>query len=149
MKPGRQNVILEIIEKESIETQQQLMDALLKRGVKSTQATLSRDIRDLKLIKEPGRDGKSHYVKPALTQTSRFDDALRSVLKQSLVSYDNAENLLVLRTLPGLAMAVCTALDGMKIEGLLGTVAGDDTCFLAMKTAEQAEILKGQIHEMV
>ena len=105
MKPGRQNAILEIISEKDIETQNQLMQELAARGVKSTQATLSRDIKDMRLVKELGPSGNYRYVVAAKTETTDLDMRLKKILRESLVSYDVAQNLLVIRTLPGLASA--------------------------------------------
>ena len=138
MKPGRQNVILEIISERDIETQHQLMQALAERGVKSTQATLSRDIKDMRLVKELGPNGNYRYVQAAKPEQDDSIERLRKILKESLVSFDLAQNLLVIKTLPGLAPAACSAIDGMHIENLVGTLAGDDTAFLAMRDNESA-----------
>ena len=138
MKPGRQSVILEIISERDIETQHQLMQALAERGIKSTQATLSRDIKDMRLVKELGPNGNYRYVQAAKPEQDDSSERLRKILKESLVSFDLAQNLLVIKTLPGLAPAACSAIDGMHIENLVGTLAGDDTAFLAMKDNESA-----------
>ena len=138
MKPGRQSVILEIISARDIETQYQLMEALAERGIKSTQATLSRDIKDMRLIKELGPNGNYRYVQAARPEQDDSSQRLRKILKESLVSFDIAQNLLVIKTLPGLASAACSAIDGMHIENLVGTLAGDDTAFLAMRDNESA-----------
>lgn len=145
MKPGRQNAILEIISKKDIETQNQLMQELAARGVKSTQATLSRDIKDMRLVKELGPSGNYRYVVAAKTETTDLDMRLKKILRESLVSYDVAQNLLVIRTLPGLASAACSAFDSMEIENLVGTLAGDDTAFLAMRDKESAVKLYHEI----
>lgn len=138
MKPGRQSVILKIISERDIETQHQLMQALAERGIKSTQATLSRDIKDMRLIKELGPNGNYRYVQAAKPEQDDSSERLRKILKESLVSFDLAQNLLVIKTLPGLAPAACSAIDGMHIENLVGTLAGDDTAFLAMRDNESA-----------
>ena len=138
MKPGRQSVILKIISERDIETQHQLMQALAERGIKSTQATLSRDIKDMRLVKELGPNGTYRYVQAAKPEQDDSSERLRKILKESLVSFDLAQNLLVIKTLPGLAPAACSAIDGMHIENLVGTLAGDDTAFLAMKDNESA-----------
>lgn len=138
MKPGRQNVILEIISQRDIETQHQLMEALAERGVKSTQATLSRDIKDMRLVKELGPNGNYRYVAAAKPEQDDSHQRLRKILKECLVSFDIAQNLIIIKTLPGLAPAACSALDGMHIENLVGTLAGDDTAFLAMRDNESA-----------
>ena len=138
MKPGRQSVILKIISERDIETQHQLMQALAERGIKSTQATLSRDIKDMRLVKELGPNGTYRYVQAAKPEQDDSSERLRKILKESLVSFDLAQNLLVIKTLPGLAPAACSAIDGMHIENLVGTLAGDDTAFLAMRDNESA-----------
>ena len=145
MKPGRQNAILEIISEKDIETQNQLMQELAARGVKSTQATLSRDIKDMRLVKELGPIGNYRYVVAAKAETTDLDMRLKKILRESLVSYDVAQNLLVIRTLPGLASAACSAFDSMEIENLVGTLAGDDTAFLAMRDKESAVKLYHEI----
>lgn len=145
MKPARQNAILEIISEKDIETQNQLMQELAARGVKSTQATLSRDIKDMRLVKELGPSGNYRYVVAAKTETTDLDMRLKKILRESLVSYDVAQNLLVIRTLPGLASAACSAFDSMEIENLVGTLAGDDTAFLAMRDKESAVKLYHEI----
>lgn len=145
MKPGRQNAILEIVSEKDIETQNQLMQELAARGVKSTQATLSRDIKDMRLVKELGPSGNYRYVVAAKTETTDLDMRLKKILRESLVSYDVAQNLLVIRTLPGLASAACSAFDSMEIENLVGTLAGDDTAFLAMRDKESAVKLYHEI----
>ncbi len=148
MKLGRQSVIMEIINERDIETQNQLMDALAERGVKSTQATLSRDIRDMRLVKELGPKGNYRYVAAAKQETPDLDARLKKIFKESLVSYDVAQNIVVLKTLPGLANGACSALDGMDIEGLVGTLAGDDTAFLAMKDNASANTLYKEIESL-
>ena len=145
MKPGRQNAILEIIAEKDIETQNQLMQELAARGLKSTQATLSRDIKDMRLVKELGPSGNYRYVVAAKAETTDLDMRLKKILRESLVSYDVAQNLLVIRTLPGLASAACSAFDSMEIENLVGTLAGDDTAFLAMRDKESAVKLYHEI----
>lgn len=149
MKPGRQSVILEIISARDIETQHQLMQALAERGIKSTQATLSRDIKDMRLIKELGPNGNYRYVQAAKPEQDDSSERLRKILKESLVSFDLAQNLLVIKTLPGLAPAACSAIDGMHIENLVGTLAGDDTAFLAMRDNDSALRLYHEIETIL
>ena len=133
MKLDRQSVIMAIISERDIETQNQLMEALAEKGLKSTQATLSRDIREMRLVKELGPSGNYRYVAAAKQDHTDLDIRLKKIFKESVVSYDVAQNILVIKTLPGLASAACSALDGMSIDGLVGTIAGDDTAFLAMR----------------
>ena len=149
MKSNRQEKILAIIERESIETQNQLMLALEREGVKSTQATLSRDIRDLHLVKELTPDGVYRYAagskEGALDQNTR----LKKIVRESVVDYAVAQNLIVIKTLPGLANAACSTLDAMNIPNLVGTIAGDDTAFLAMKDNAAAEFFCNEIAKML
>lgn len=145
MKPGRQSVILEIISEQEIETQHQLLQALAERGVKSTQATLSRDIKDMRLVKELGPNGNYRYVTAAKPENDDFEQRLKTIFKESVVSYDVAQNLFIIKTLPGLAPAACSAIDAMQIRGLVGSLAGDDTAFLAMKDNESAQNLYHEI----
>ena len=150
MKPGRQGIILEIIEQQNIETQTQLQEALAERGVSTTQATLSRDIRDLRLIKEPTENGKTRYVKPRELDDDRsYDGRLRKILRESVLALDIAQNILVVKTLSGLASGACSAIDGMHFEGVVGTLAGDDTAFLAMKDAAMAEELLETLRNLI
>ncbi len=149
LKPSRQNTILEIIEKQNIETQNQLLEVLAERGIKSTQATLSRDIKDMRLIKETGADGRSRYVIPAGSQNRTHDSRLQKILRESVLSLDIAQNILVLKTLSGLASGACSAIDGMHLEGVVGTLAGDDTAFLAMRDVQAAKNTLSELKEML
>lgn len=149
MKSARQEKILEIVEKYDIETQNQLMERLKLEGVKSTQATLSRDIRDLHLVKELGPSGVYRYVTGAKDGFSDYDTRLRKIFRESVVDYAVAQNLLVIKTLPGLASAACSALDGMNIHNLVGSIAGDDTAFLAMKDNASAEHFSKEIENLL
>ena len=147
MKTSRQEKILAIIERETIETQNQLMAALAREGVKSTQATLSRDIRDLHLVKELAADGAYRYVAAGKDGALDHDTRLRKIFRESVVDYAVAQNLVVIKTLPGLAAAACSALDSMSIPHLVGTLAGDDTAFLAMRDEEAARALYHEIEK--
>ena len=149
MKLDRQSVIMDIISERDIETQNQLMEALAERGLKSTQATLSRDIREMRLVKELGPRGNYRYVAAAKQDNSDLDIRLKKIFRESVVSYDVAQNILVIKTLPGLASAACSALDGMSIDGLVGTIAGDDTAFLAMKDNSAATTLYKEIEQLI
>ena len=149
MKPGRQSVILDIITHSNIETQRQLQDALLERGVKSTQATLSRDIKDMRLVKELGANGSYRYTVSGRSESDDSRQRLQKILRESVSSYQTAMNILVIKTLPGLASAVCSALDGMTIEGLAGTLVGDDTAFLAMVSLETCDKLYHELESII
>ncbi|MCI6646213.1 MAG: arginine repressor [Oscillospiraceae bacterium] len=149
MKPDRQAVIREIISSQTIETQNQLMEALAARGVRSTQATVSRDIREMRLVKDLGPDGRYRYQLPSKDITPEFDLKLRKIFRESITSYEVAQNIVVLKTLPGLASAACSALDSMKLPHLVGSLAGDDTAFLAMSDKDSAVEFCKLIEEML
>lgn len=140
MKSIRQEKILQIIKDDDIETQHQLIEALRLHGVSSTQATLSRDIHDLHLVKELSPNGVYRYVAgSAMEGVSDYDLRLKKIFRESVIEYAVAQNLIVIKTLPGLASAACSALDNMHITNLVGSIAGDDTAFLAMKDTASAE----------
>ena len=149
MKPDRQSVILDIVTHQSIETQRQLQDALAKRGVKSTQATLSRDIKDMRLVKELGPNGVYRYTVSGRSDSDDARQRLQKILRESVISYRTAMNILVINTLPSLAPAVCSALDGMTIEGLAGTLAGDDTAFCAMVSIDTCDKLYHELESII
>jgi transcriptional regulator of arginine metabolism len=140
---------MEIIAEQDIETQNQLLEALAKRGVKSTQATLSRDIRDMRLIKELSPNGNYRYVMAVSQDSADLDARLKKIFKECVLSYDVAQNILVIKTLPGLAQAAGSTLDGMNIPGLVGTIAGDDTAFLALKDPDAAVKLYHEIEQLL
>lgn len=149
MKSSRQEKILEIISSRDVETQSQLIDELQACGVKSTQATLSRDIKELRLVKELTSAGQYRYVAASREELTDFDLRLKKIFRESVTSYATAQNILVIKTLPGLAPAACAALDGMQIDGLVGTLAGDDTAFIAMKNIEAAEDFEREIEKLL
>ena len=124
-------MIVELIEKEVIETQEELAERLKSAGFDVTQATVSRDIRDLKLTKVTLDDGKQKYV--LIKEKNNAAKKYIRVLQEGFVSMDMAQNILVIKTMPGLAMAVAAALDELNIEGMLGCIAGDDTIMCAIK----------------
>ncbi|MGM9613906.1 MAG: arginine repressor [Oscillospiraceae bacterium] len=145
MKSARQNVILEVIAEQDIETQGQLLEALQARGVVSTQATVSRDIKDLRLVKEISPNGTYRYTQATNDETSDANRRMMEIFREGCVSFDHALHTVVIKTLPGLASAVCGAVDAMWDENILGTVAGDDTGILIMRNAAAAERLCVQL----
>ena len=160
MKNTRQNVILQIITEQEIETQAQLIDALAEHGIASTQATLSRDIKELHLVKEQllyelhlvkelGSNGRHHYAVSGKSKNNDYEQRLRKIFRESVTSYAVAQNIIVIKTLPGLANAACATLDNMHIETLAGTLAGDDTAFLAMVSNKAAEDFCHEIDDMI
>ena len=138
MKSGRQGIILRIVSEQIIETQNQLMDELKKHGINATQATLSRDIRELRLVKQHTANGGSRYVAAETAPAQEMSLRRKENLRQTVTGVYACQNLDIIKTLPGLAPAAFSAIDGMHIENLVGTLAGDDTAFLAMRDNESA-----------
>jgi transcriptional regulator of arginine metabolism len=149
MKKERQNTVLKVIAQTDVETQNQLIVELAKVGIESTQATVSRDIKELHLIKELTARGTYRYAVSDRPDTQSHTLRLKSIFKESVTSYSNAQNLVVIKTLPGLAPAACYAIDAMGIKSLAGTVAGEDTGFLAMYDVASAEKFCKEIEEML
>ena len=149
MKKERQYAILQIVASADVETQNQLIEELTKIGIDSTQATVSRDIKDLHLIKELTPRGYYRYVSSAKPDTLSHATRLKAIFREGVTSYANALNIVVIKTLPGLAPAACSAIDGMGIKNIVGSIAGDDTGFLAMTDVEAAERFCREIEEMM
>ena len=149
MKSERQAQILDLIARQDIETQNQMMEALLARGIRSTQATLSRDIKELRLVKELSPNGGYRYAAPTREESADQVFRLRKIFRECVVRFDTAQNLVVIRTLPGLANAAASAMDSMDMPALVGTIAGDDTVFLAMRTSAEADKFCHEIGEMM
>lgn len=148
MKVNRHVKIIELIHKYSIETQEELADYLMKEGFKVTQATVSRDIRDLKLTKVPRGDGRQCYAVHQESDTQMSEKYIR-VLKDGFISMDMAQNVLVIKTVPGMASAVCAALDAMKWNEIVGSIAGDDTIMCAVRTVEDTISVMDKIRKIV
>ena len=149
MKTDRQSMILSIIEKEDIDTQELLQQRLQEQGVRCTQATISRDIKQLHLIKEPVGQGRYRYTVSSQRNRLNVADKLRTIFRESIISVDFAQNMVVVKTMAGLANAAAAALDGMNIPYMVGTLAGDDTAFLVMRDTESARSFCEEIHEML
>lgn len=140
MKSKRQAEILRLIDEQTIETQEQMLEALKSSGIKATQATISRDIKELNLTKQQTPSGISRYaVSVARHTTHGFSNRLKTIFKECVTSYDVAQNIVVVKTMPGLASAAGAALDGMEIDGLVGSLAGDDTVIMIMRTNQMAD----------
>ena len=149
MKNDRQRRILEIVEREPIDTQEQLQQKLQEQGVTCTQATISRDIKQLHLIKEPVGHGQYRYTVSSQRNRLNVADKLRTIFRESIISVDFAQNIVVIKTMAGLANAAAAALDGMDVPDMVGTLAGDDTALLVMKGLEAARGFCEDIHEML
>ena len=149
MKSKRQEQILALIQDHDIETQEQLLEELKARGVTTTQATISRDIKQLHLVKELTPGGIYKYSVSQKKIELNFAGRLRTIFREGVTSFDVAQNIVVLKTMPGLASAACSALDNMNISYMVGSLAGDDTAFLLMQDTESAAIFCEEIKEML
>ncbi len=148
MKGNRHQKIIELVDNYSIETQEELAERLKEEGYQVTQATVSRDIRALKLSKVSCGNGKQKYIAIKQDDAGLNDKYIR-VLKDGFVSMDKAQNILVIKTAPGLAMAVAAAIDGMQMEEIVGSIAGDDTIMAAVRTVEDTQVVMKKISEMI
>ncbi len=149
MKRTRQNKILSIITEKDIETQEQLLAELRQLGLSATQATISRDIKELRLVKELTGIGAYRYVVSERKNTANEANRLQTIFKESVTAFEAAQNIVVINTMPGLASAACAALDNMEIEDMLGSIAGDDTGILIMRSKEAATAFCSEIHKML
>ena len=138
MKNDRQEKLLQIISETSIETQEQLLEELSRRGIQSTQATISRDIKQLHLIKEPTGQGRYRYAVSAKRTHLNFAERQRTIFRECVMSVDFAQNIVVIKTMPGMANAAAAALDSMEYDQIIGSIAGDDTIFLVLRDTEAA-----------
>lgn len=148
MKVNRHAKIIELIGKYHIETQEELADYLNREGFKVTQATVSRDIRDLKLTKIPAENGKQKYALHQESGNGMSEKYIR-VLRDGYVSMDMAQNILVIKTVSGMAMAVGAALDAMKWTELVGCIAGDDTVMCAVRSVDDTILLMEKIKKLL
>ena len=148
MKTGRHSKIIELIGKYEIETQEELANLLIEAGFQVTQATVSRDIRELKLTKVTTEDGKQKYAAISNNESVVTDKYIR-VLCDGLVSMDMAQNILVIKTVSGMAMAVAAALDSLHLDGVLGCIAGDDTIMCAIRTIEDTEHVMERLRRLI
>ena len=148
MKKSRHQKIKELVEEYEIETQEELAEKLKEAGYVVTQATVSRDIRELKLSKVPTGDGRQKYAILIHSDHYLSDKYLR-VLKDGYVSMDMAQNILVIKTVSGMAMAVAAALDAMDCHEIVGSIAGDDTIMCAVRTVEDTTALMGRLRRIM
>lgn len=148
MKVGRQSKIIELINKHDIETQEELADLLNSSGYNVTQATISRDIRELKLTKVAVDDGRQKYIVLNNTETGLSEKFVR-VLRDGFISMDMAQNIIVIKTVSGMAMAVAAALDALHIQGIMGCIAGDDTLMCVIKTADETIAVMEKLNKLI
>ena len=148
MKTNRQSKIIEIIQKNEVETQDELSALLEKDGYRVTQATVSRDIRELKLTKIPTAGGRQKYA--VITDApENLSKKYERVLREGFLSMDMAQNILVIKTVSGMASAVCAAIDAMKMREIVGSIAGDDTIMCAIRTVDDTYAVMKKIRRIV
>lgn len=148
MKRERQNKILELISSRDIETQEELVDLLRAEGFNVTQATISRDINELRLGKLASGNGKRKIAVAPSGDVHLTSKYIR-VLRDGFVSMDNAQNILVVRTVSGMAMAVAASLDALRMKEVVGSIAGDDTIMMAIRTTEETKVVMNKIREFL
>ena len=149
MKSQRQAKILEIISNKNIETQEQLLAELQSEGFRGTQATISRDIKELRIVKELTSLGTYRYSISASDLGSSFSARLNTIFRECVISFDYAQNIIVVRTLPGLASAAGSVIDAMNLNTIVGTLAGDDTVMIVMRDTNAAATLCGEIKSLL
>ena len=149
MKSQRQAKIVEIISNINVETQEQLLEKLQEAGFNSTQATISRDIKELRIVKELTSFGTYRYTTAAKELPSSFSGRLNTIFRECVTNFDYAQNIIVIHTLPGLANAAASALDAMNMSVVLGTLAGDDTVMVVMRDNNAAAAFCGEIKSLM
>lgn len=149
MKSQRQAKIMEIISTRNVETQEQLLAALQQEGFRGTQATISRDIKELRIVKELTSLGTYRYTTSANEMSGSFSSRLNTIFRECVVSFDYAQNIIVIRTLPGLASAAGSAIDAMNFSTVVGTLAGDDTVMVVMRDNNAAAAFSGEIKNLI
>ena len=149
MKTQRQAKIMEIITNQDVETQEQLLDALRDAGFTSTQATISRDIKELRVVKELTTLGTYRYTVSAKEVPTTFSSRINTIFRECVTRYDYAQNIVVIHTLPGLAAAAASAIDAMNMSVIVGTLAGDDTVMVVMRDTNSAAIFCGEVAALI
>ena len=149
MKTQRQSKILEIVSSKDVETQEQLLTELQNAGFNSTQATISRDIKELRIVKELTNYGTYRYTVAAKEMGGTFSSRLNTIFRECVTGFDYAQNMVVIHTLPGLASAAGSAVDAMNMSFVLGTLAGDDTVFIVMRDTNAAAAFCSEIKSLL
>lgn len=149
MKSQRQAKIMEIISTRNVETQEQLLSALQQEGFRGTQATISRDIKELRIVKELTSLGTYRYTTSSKEVSGSFSSRLNTIFRECVVGYDYAQNIIVIRTLPGLASAAGSAIDSMNLTSVVGSLAGDDTVMIIMRDSNAAAAFCGEIKKLI
>ena len=148
MRYARHQKILELINTHEIDTQERLAEKLRQAGFNVTQATVSRDIKELQLVKHAGPSGRSCYTQSRVSDAP-VSERFRKILRETILSIDSAENIIVIKTLSGCANAAAEAIDTTNFSEIVGTIAGDNTIFMAISSREAVPSLMEQFHEMI
>ena len=149
MKAQRQAKIMEIISTRNVETQEQLLQELNAEGFTSTQATISRDIKEMRIVKELTSLGSYRYTVSGSEVEGSFTSKLNTIFRECVVGYDYAQNIIVIRTLPGLGSAAGAAIDAMNMSAVVGSLAGDDTVMVVMRDNNAAAAFCGEIKNLI
>lgn len=149
MKSQRQAKIMEIISNQNVETQEQLLNLLQEGGFRCTQATISRDIKEMRIVKELTSLGSYRYTVSGSEVEGSFTSKLITIFRECVVGYDYAQNIIVIRTLPGLASAAGSAIDSMNLNAIVGSLAGDDTVMVVMRDSNAAAAFCGEIKSLI
>ena len=149
MKGQRQSKIMELITNQNVETQEQLLELLSTEGFRATQATISRDIKELRIVKELTNLGTYRYTASTSEVTGSFSARLNTIFRECVTSFDYAQNIIVIRTLPGLASAAGSAIDAMNMSMVVGSLAGDDTVMIVMRDNNSAAAFCGEIRNLI
>lgn len=149
MKTQRQAKILEIVSTRDVETQEQLLQELQDAGFYSTQATISRDIKELRIVKELTKFGTYRYSTSSKEVNGTFSGRLNAIFKECVTGYDYAQNLVVVHTIPGLAGAAASAVDSMELPFVVGTIGGDDTVLIVLRDTNAAAAFCGEIKRIL
>ena len=149
LKAKRHEKILELIHSRPVDTQEELLALLRESGFPVTQATVSRDIKELRLVKTLNIDGKYHYTAQNDAPKTEVSNKFLMIFSESVREIDFAGNILVIKCYTGMANAVCAAMDALRWNGVVGTIAGDDTIFMVMRDAGNARELAAQLRKMI
>jgi len=149
VKSQRQAKIMEIISTRNVETQEQLLELLQKEGFRGTQATISRDIKELRIVKELSSLGTYRYTASSSEVSGSFTSRLNTIFRECVTGFDYAQNIIVVRTLPGLASAAGSAIDSMNLSTVVGSISGDDTVMIVMRDNNAAAAFCGEIKNLL
>lgn len=149
MKTQRHAQIIDLIQNNIIETQEELTTMLRKAGFDTTQATVSRDIKELKLAKVPDSNGRYKYAIKSYDEDIKLSAKFKTILEETVLRIDVSTSIVVIKTFPGMAQAAASAIDNMNWQEIVGTIAGDDTIFVALRTTDDALLLCDKIKELL